>query len=135
MVIHLYTQESPFYKILNERLRNRDRKLLTSFFPILKLMITGLQKLPPVIKTVYRGTNLNLNDKYTKKQGKSEVWWSFGSTTDTISVIKEFLGNGDRTMFIISTQTARDINRYSAISKEKELLLLPGTFLVVNALK
>jgi len=115
-------------------MRNRDRKSLTPFFPLLKLMIIGLQKLPPTKKYVYRGANLNLKDKYTKKQGKSEIWWSFGSTTEIISVIKNFLGSGDRTMFIISAQTARDINRYSAIPKEKELLLLPGTAFVVNSI-
>jgi len=37
-------------------------------------------------------------------------------------------------MFIISTQTVRDISRYSAISTEKELLLLPGTVLIVESI-
>jgi len=80
---------------------------------------------------------LNLRKKYEKKQGKSEIWWSFGSTTNSIGVLTNdmFLGDkSERTMFIISTQTVRDISRYSAISTEKELLLVPGTVLIVDSI-
>jgi len=37
-------------------------------------------------------------------------------------------------MFVIASQTVRDISRYSAISSEKELLLLPGTVLIVEGI-
>eukprot|EP01103_Thecamoeba_quadrilineata_P021328 TRINITY_DN9767_c0_g1_i1.p1 TRINITY_DN9767_c0_g1~~TRINITY_DN9767_c0_g1_i1.p1 ORF type:complete len:435 (+),score=-0.25 TRINITY_DN9767_c0_g1_i1:447-1751(+) len=132
-VIHFYTQESPFYKILNERLRNRDRTTLKAFFPILKLLMTAILKLPPVQTTVYRGVKKNLGAKY--KTGKREIWWSFGSSTASIDVLNsdQFLGiTGDRTMFNIATVTARDISGYSAIQTERELLLLPGSVFIVE---
>jgi len=137
MIIHLYTQESPFYRIINTRLRNRDRELLKPFFPLLKLLVSALHKLPPITQTVYRGAKLNLRDNYEKKKGKNEIWWSFGSTTENIDVLNNamFLGQkGERTLFMISSLTCRDISRYSAVSTEKELILLPGTVLVVEAI-
>jgi len=136
-IINLYTQESPFYRILNARLRNRDRQILKPYFPVLKLMVGALNKLPPINQIVYRGVKLNLREKYMKKTGKSEIWWSFGSTTERMDVLTNemFLGEkGERTMFIISSLTCRDISQYSAISTEKELLLLPGTVLVVESI-
>jgi hypothetical protein len=72
-----------------------------------------------------------------KLKGKSEIWWSFGSTTDSIEVLTNemFLGDkGERTMFLISAQTVRDISRYSAISTEKEYLFLPATVVVVESI-
>jgi hypothetical protein len=46
-----------------------------------------------------------------------------------------FLGqNGERTMFMIASQTVRDISRYSGHPEEKELLLLPGTVLIVEGI-
>jgi len=46
-----------------------------------------------------------------------------------------FLGEkGERTMFVIASQTLRDISRYSSIPTEKELLLLPGTVFVVESI-
>jgi len=136
-IINLYTQDSPFYRILNARLRNRDRQLLKPYFPVLKLMVGALNKLPPIDQTVYRGVKLNLREKYVKKTGKSEIWWSFGSTTERMDVLTNemFLGEkGERTIFVISSLTCRDISQYSAISTEKELLLLPGTVLVVESI-
>jgi len=53
-VIHLYTQESPFYKVLNERLRSEKRQMLVPFFRSIKLLLRGLYKLPAIKATVYR---------------------------------------------------------------------------------
>jgi len=40
--------------------------------------------------------------------------------------------SGDRTTFIISAQSVRDISKYSAGSSEKELLILPGTVFLID---
>lgn len=58
------------------------------------------------------------------------VWWPLSSTTDNIEVLSEpeFLGEtGERTIFTIEAKSARKIQNYSAIKKENEVLLLPGT--------
>jgi hypothetical protein len=134
-IIHFYTQETPFYKILNSRLRNSDRQILKPYFPILKLMITAIRKIPPAKITLYRGVKLNLLEKYNKLKNKREIWWSFGSTTESVNVLQNetFLGkSGPRSMFVIQSQTARDISNYSAMQGEKEFILLPGSVFVVD---
>ena len=94
----------------------------------LKLLLTGLYKLPPITVTVYRGVKLDLAMHYP--QGRDVVWWGFSSATANVQVLEnpEFLGvDGKRTMFAISCREAVDIERYSALGHEKERLLLPGT--------
>ena len=81
--IHLYTQESPFYSILNRSLRERDRSKIKAFLPFLRLMMSGLHKIPIVAQTVYRGVRKDLTSSF--KKGKSMVWWSFSSTTGAIA--------------------------------------------------
>ena len=43
--IHVYTQESPFYKKLNEMLRKRGREELKPYFPYLKLFLSAVKRL------------------------------------------------------------------------------------------
>jgi len=68
--IHLYTQESEIYKQLNQRLRDRDRALLKPFFPYLKLLLSGLYKLPLINVPLYRGVKRDLSELYIKKKTK-----------------------------------------------------------------
>ena len=131
--IHLYTQATPFYGILNSRLRNADRKLLVAFFPYLKLLLKALYKLPTIETIVYRGINKNLTNEYTKS--KKVIWWGFSSTSGNVEVLEtptSFDQNEERTMFHIKTKTGIEINEYSAFPQEKEILLLPGTPLEIE---
>ena len=82
--IHLYTQETPFYRILNERLRSEKRQLLVPFFRYIKLLLKGLYKLPSIKKVVYRGVSKDLSSSFN--EGKEMIWWSFTSTTSKIKV-------------------------------------------------
>jgi len=134
-IINFYTQESPFYRLLNQRLRNSDRQVLKPYFPLLKLLISSIRKLTPITQPVYRGVKANLFDKYQNLKGKKEIWWSFGSTTDSVDVLQNeaFLGKkGARTMFLINALNARDISPYSAIKSEREYILLPGSIFMVE---
>lgn len=44
--IYLYTMDSNFYRQLNKLLRAEDRTALKPFFPYLRLLLTGLRRLP-----------------------------------------------------------------------------------------
>lgn len=132
--IYIYSMESTFYKIVNKLLRAEDRTLLKPFFPYLRLALTGMRRLPKEDVTVYRGIALplsKLDDASHYKPGRSIVWWPFSSTTSSKAMLmgqSQFLGKeGDRTLFVIKTATARTIKAYSAFPKENELLVLPGT--------
>ena len=62
--LHVYTQQSPLYIILNERLRTADRTVLEPYKPLIKLLLTGLYRLPQVATTVYRGVKDDLHADY-----------------------------------------------------------------------
>jgi hypothetical protein len=134
--IHLYTQETPLYVLINALMRQRARTLLKPFFSYIKLLLKGLYKLslPDAPETVYRGVKLNLASKYAKDA--KVVWWSFSSTTASVGVLQnaQFLGQtGDRTMFHITSRRLVDIRAYSAYASiEDERLLLPGAYLKVT---
>ena len=133
--IHVYTQESAFYHILNELLRGTDRSKLEPFKPYLKLLLMGLNKIPPAVKTLYRGVQKSLGQLSQQfEKGKPVVWWSVTSTASHVSVLEQFLGkSGDRCMFTINAISARDIQRYSAMgSTEREFVLSPGSCLMVE---
>ena len=126
--VHVYTQESLFYKELNRRLRLRNRESLKPFFPYLKQFLNGLHRLAPEDDTVFRGVRLDLSAKYC--QGNELVWWAFSSATSTAAVLSNdaFLGQvGARTLFSIKVHRCVNIRRYSAIGHEDERLILPGT--------
>ena len=64
------------------------------------------------------------------------VWWQFSSSTVSRDVLDDdtFLGtSGKRTLFTIKVATARAIQDFSALPKENELLILPGTPFKVGA--
>lgn len=132
--IHLYTQQSPWYRILNSRLRERNRELLKPFLPYIRLLLTALYKLPQNPGMLYRGVKKNIQASLTP--GKRLLWWSFSSSAVRVDVLEspEFLGkNGDRTLMTINAKTGVDIRKYSAFPHEHEVLLLAGTCLKVES--
>ena len=70
--IHLYTQESPFYAILNTRMRDEKRELLRPFLAYIKLLLSGLNRLQPVSALVYRGVKLDLHREFPR--GAEPMW-------------------------------------------------------------
>jgi len=129
--INLYTIESDYYKELNQRLRNIDRKQLIPFFPYLRLLLSGLIKLPSYSGKIWRGVKIDLISKYPK--GKKFFLWSFSSCTVSIEVLEsdQFCGkNGVRTIFCITTERGRNIKDFSNFSDEGEVILMPGYFVV-----
>lgn len=97
--IHLYTQETGLYRTLNSALRSENREMLKPFFPYLRLLLSGLQKLRPLSETVYRGVPGDMSAKYTK--GEEIIWWGLSSATATLDVVQNFLGDKQSTLFTI----------------------------------
>ena len=131
--IQLYTQQCCLYPMLNATLRNHTHpENLTAFLPYLKLLLTALNKLPLVRAKVYRGMRGDFHETYNQLQGQVLRWWAFSSTTAKESQAKSFIGDkGERTFFTIDA-IGVDIAAFSAFPLEREVLLLPGTCLVVE---
>ena len=128
----LYTQQCCLYPMLNGVLREHGQpEHLAAFLPYLKLLLTGLNKLPLTRVKVFRGVQMDLHEQYNQFQGKLFRWWSFSSTSVEESTARAFTCAGESTMFIIDA-VGVDISAFSRFPDEKEVLLLPGTGFVVE---
>jgi hypothetical protein len=138
--IRLYTIEWPqphrsLYSMLNYTLKNEDREFLRPYFKYLKLFLTALVKLPcmPPL-TIWRGVTKDLSKEFPP--GTPVTWWAFSSCTVELPVLKNnmFLGvTGKRTLFSVEAINARTICAHSHFVSEDEILLLPGTHMIVQS--
>ena len=138
--IRLYTIEweegyQSLYSMLNYTLKDKDRNRLRPYFKYLKLFLAGLAKLPCVPPlTVWRGITTNVSAKLPP--GTLVTWWAFSSCTSSLTVLKNnmYLGNtGERTLFSVETINGRKVRAHSYFDTEDEILLLPGTQMIVQS--
>jgi hypothetical protein len=138
--IRLYTMEwnngeRSLYRILNKTLKTANRKDLRPWFKYMKLFLTALVKLPCAPpQTVWRGVRHIVPDEFLR--GAQVTWWSFSSCTTTLTVLENetYLGSmGERTLFSIEASNGRNIHAHSHFDDEDEMLMLPGTFMVVQS--
>jgi hypothetical protein len=138
--IRLYTMEwkeshQSLYSMLNRTLKYSDRKQLKPYFKYMKLFITALAKLPCVPpSTIWRGVTKDISAEFPP--GTSVTSWSFLSCTNELTVLENnlYLGNsGNRTLFSIEAINCRTIRAHSEFITEDEVLLLPGTQMIVQS--
>jgi hypothetical protein len=138
--IRLYTIEwdrphRSLYSMLNFNLKKANRGDLLPYFKYLKLFVTALVKLPCVPQlTVWRGVTQNLSADFPP--GTRVTWWAFSSCTTEMTVLENnmYLGNqGSRTLFSVEAINGRTIKAHSHFVTEDELLLLPGTQMIVQS--
>ena len=137
--IRLYTMEwqkpnESLYSMLNSALKMTDRKNLERYYKYLKLLLTALAKIPCVPQQiVWRGVTKNLSVDFPP--GTVVTWWAFSSCTTSMTVLNNstYLGNtGPRTLFSVEAINGRSIHAHSHFVTEDEVLLLPGTQMVVQ---
>lgn len=138
--IRLYTIEwrrphLSLYTMLNNTLKMSDRNELRPYFRYLKLFLTALVKLPCVpSQTVWRGVTKDLSRNLPPRTVLT--WWAFSSCTTTMTVLDNnmYLGHtGPRTLFSVEALNGRTIRAHSHFIEEDEILLLPGTRMVVQS--
>ncbi|CAF0847257.1 unnamed protein product [Didymodactylos carnosus] len=138
--IRLYTIEwegahRSLYSILNYTLKTADREDLRPYFKYLKLFLTALAKLPCVPPlTIWRGVTKDLSADFPP--GTLVTWWAFSSCTTELTVLENniYLGNtGERTLFSVEAINGRTVQAHSHFVTEDEILLLPGTHMVVQS--
>lgn len=137
------------------------RANLVHYLPYVRLLKDSLALLPKVNRIVYRGVNLAHTILLNGAQvGDTITWWGFTSTTMDPRVLraKEFCdaivsvtdgmvsnvqtqsrlyGNVEpekKTIFQIDACSGANIKQFSDVSHEDEVLLLPGSRFVVNAI-
>jgi len=138
--IRLYTMEwekphRSLYSMLNHTLKYEDREYLRPYFKYLKLFLTALAKLPCVPQeTVWRGVTKDLSAELPP--GTPVTWWAFSSCTTQLPVLESnmYLGSiGNRTLFSVEAINGRTICAHSQFVTEHEILLLPGTHMIVQS--
>jgi hypothetical protein len=138
--IRLYTIEwdgphRSLYSMLNHTLKKDDREHLRPYFKYLKLFLTALVKLPCVpSSTIWRGVAKNVNAEFSP--GTPVTWWAFSSCTTALPILENnmYLGNtGDRTLFSVEAINGRTVRAHSHFVTEDEILLLPGTHMIVQS--
>lgn len=138
--IRLYTIEwegshRSLYSELNHTLKKGKREDLRPYYKYLKLFVTALAKLPCVPPlTVWRGVAKNLSADFPPDT--IVTWWGFSSCTIALTVLENnmYLGNsGARTLFSVEALNGRTIRDHSNFSTEEEILLLPGTRMIVQS--
>jgi hypothetical protein len=120
-----------FFKSLNAALRKSDRNTLKPWFPYLKLLIGGLEKLPSLPCTIWRGITENINLYATEQtkyaNGQIVVWWYVNSCSHNVALSELFTGSSG-TVFLIECQNGKDVTPFSAFGQaEQEIILPPGT--------
>lgn len=138
--IRLYTIEwegshQSLYSKLNRALKSADRENLRPYYRYLKLFLTALVKLPCVPpQTIWRGVTKNMSGQLPP--GTQVTWWSCSSCTISLPVLENnmYLGNtGSRTLFSVEAINGRTIREHSHFVTEDEILLLPGTRMIVQS--
>ena len=139
--IRLYTIEwekphRSLYSMLNRALKSNNRENLRPYFKYLKLLLTALVKIPCAPpSTIWRGVTKNVSAKFPL--GTSVTWWSFSSCTTELTALDNniYLRNtGERTLFSVEAINGRVIRDHSHLMTEDEILLLPGTHMIVQSL-
>jgi hypothetical protein len=138
--IRLYTIEwegshRSLYSMLNHTLKKDTRENLRPYYKYLKLFLTAIVKLPCVPQqTVWRGVTKDLSSEFLP--GTQTTWWGFSSCTTEMKVLEDntYLGrSGSRTLFSVEAINGRTIRAHSHFVTEDEILLLPGTQMIVQS--
>ena len=144
--------ETAFYSRLNEELggygKGADHANTRHFLPIAKLLVRAFAKLPPVRTKLFRGVKLkhDLVLKVTDSSsgtrraagvGDEVVWFQATSCSTKPDVLKtvDFLGEKTAgTVLQIMSVTGVNIQPYSAVPGEDEVVLPPGCRVVLDSI-
>ncbi|CAF2903673.1 unnamed protein product [Rotaria sp. Silwood2] len=138
--IRLYTMKWPdahesLSWSLNQTLRRANVEDLRKWFKYLKLFLTALTKIPCVPpQTVWRGIPTNISHEFLT--GTQLTLRAFSSCTTSLIVLESdaYLGNeGERTLLSIEVFNGRRIRDHSQYGTDDEIILLPGTYVQVQA--
>lgn len=128
--IYLYSMPSSFFSSLNNALRAENRDALKPWFAYLKLFMTALKKLPSTKMVVWRGVNGDVSSVFANNN--IQIWWSINSTSMDLKIVEPFIDE-QGTLFAIEAICGKHISQFSACPEEKEVILMPGTYVRARA--
>jgi len=115
-----------FYYKLNKSLQERNTNSMLKWRGFLYYFFSALHKIQDSSITVYRGITSELSEIQRNYYGGKKIHWSaFSSTTTDIEVAKRFASNS-KIIFAIKILNGKDIQKYSVMKGENEILLHPN---------
>jgi hypothetical protein len=127
--IYLYTMSTPFFACFNDTCRAENRNALKPWFAFLKLLMSGLEKLPSSTAAVWLAVSDDVATFPVKDDMK--IWWSVNSSSTTLDVVQRCVGERG-TLYAIESINGKNVSEYSAFPEEQEVILMPGTRLRVG---
>ena len=128
MALHIYTAETPIYRIVNEALRNANTAALEQWKPFISAVTWALPQCPAYEGVAYRGIGAHI-ERRLYMPGYVVTWRAFSSATTSAKVARDFLGAADSstgsragTLFIVEARAARQLRTVSTIPAEEEVL-------------
>jgi len=132
--IHLFSQETPLFHLVNECLCTEKREMLKPFLPLIKLLLSALYKLPPIPAKVYKGAKRDLGGVLLKHE--IFILWPFTFTlaaNQSLEALHLLAKEEERTIVCLQVTSGVDIAPFSASGcGEGEILLPPGTCFMVE---
>jgi len=127
LAIWIYTTPNDWHRQINEALWRRSPPGEIVVFA--RILNDALRKLPPVMRTVYRGWHSKSLDAFLRayRVGHVVVWPGFTSTTRTAE--KAYIGN---VLFRIRSLTGRSLHGVGAEESEEEVLFMAATRFLVS---
>jgi len=134
----MYSRENCFYACLNECLRRRDPQFLKQCHGYLYYLMTGLCRLPAFSANYYLYRGLDAAGAARARVrygiGRTVHWSGFSSATPTLKNALDFArpdGLVLRIRVLSEGSKSRDIRKFSVLTHEDEVLLLPNFKLCV----
>eukprot|EP00727_Mastigamoeba_balamuthi_P002630 m51a1_g12364 hypothetical protein (761) ;mRNA; f:580269-582847 len=120
--------EDNLYFKLNADLRQRMKAKMEAWWGYLFYLMGGLQKLPDVNETLYRGVPVDKAKAVEKEyaSGRRIRWTAFSSTTKDLTVAANNFAGPGGVVFRITCSSGRDLQNISYIKGEGEILLSPN---------
>ena len=137
--LYVYTYElagegDQIYRAIGRAVRAHDEAALAFWRPLIWQVDQALLQLPVYRGRVYRGIGVKFcGPRY--RRGECVCWPAFSSASATRAVAEAALPDNGGTLFIVGSQNARAVGRFSRCPGENEVLFRPGTvFQVTSAL-
>ncbi|CAF3548677.1 unnamed protein product [Rotaria socialis] len=121
--------ESPLHSQLNLALRSENSSMLAPWFLYLKLLNTALQKLPTINGEVWRGMSIDIANRLAENE--EIIWGCVSSCSLSKDIINRYI-NQNTVLCSIKVLNGKDICNYTLFRSDCEVLLLPGTRLLVK---
>ncbi|CAF1252995.1 unnamed protein product [Rotaria sordida] len=132
----LYTSErgtQPLWELLNEALKSDHQEEIEPWLPYLQLFRAEVEWLPLYKRGCWRGTNNAIGNKF--QVGHTVTWQGISSCSKSLDFILQHCVGTSGTLIKIDVINGRDISNITHDHITQEVILMPGTTLIVKSVK